>query len=393
MFWLKRNRKNNRLQRTLLYFLGLLLAISTALPAYIQSNFLNEFVSLKMVSLFFIIANLLTVFTILLFPQLIKKLTNYFLAKTVLVIYMASLLGLALSTNTAMAFCSIILFIISSNLIWINMDVMLESFSTNAQTGRIRTTYFTFMNLGWILAPNLSAYLINLGNYTLPFLVAAGLVVPFLIIFLYAGRHLKDRVRYKKETILKSFKRMWKNKNLRGIFFIALLLQIFYSSAVVYIPIYLHQNLGISWNTLGLMFSIMLLPFVIFEIPAGIIADKYIGEKEILYLGIFILIASLFLFFYIKTPIIWLWTLTLFLSRVGASLIEAMRETYFFKLVDVKNLSFINFFRTTSPLGYVIGPALVILIINFLPLQYIFLILAIIMLTGFFFIASIKDTK
>jgi len=377
----------------LLYFLGLLLAISTALPAYIQSNFLNEFVSLKMVSLFFIIANLLTVFTILLFPQLIKKLTNYFLAKTVLVIYMASLLGLALSTNTAMAFCSIILFIISSNLIWINMDVMLESFSTNAQTGRIRTTYFTFMNLGWILAPNLSAYLINLGNYTLPFLVAAGLVVPFLIIFLYAGRHLKDRVRYKKETILKSFKRMWKNKNLRGIFFIALLLQIFYSSAVVYIPIYLHQNLGISWNTLGLMFSIMLLPFVIFEIPAGIIADKYIGEKEILYLGIFILIASLFLFFYIKTPIIWLWTLTLFLSRVGASLIEAMRETYFFKLVDVKNLSFINFFRTTSPLGYVIGPALVILIINFLPLQYIFLILAIIMLTGFFFIASIKDTK
>jgi len=393
MLWFKKRKRARKLERILLYFLGLLLAISTALPAYIQSSFLNEFVSLKMVSLLFIIANAMAVIAIIFFPQLIKKLTNYFITKAVLAVYITALLGLTLTTNIVIAFFSVILLIISSNLIWINMDIMLENFSSDARTGRIRTTYFTFMNLGWILAPNFSAYLIQLGDYYLPFLVAAGLVVPFLIIFIYAGRKLKDRIKYKRETIVKSFIKMWRNKNLRGIFFIALLLQIFYSSAVVYIPIYLNQNMGMSWSVLGVIFSIMLLPFIIFEIPAGIIADKYIGEKEILYIGIFVLTVSLFLFFYIKTPVIWLWALALFLSRVGASLIEAMRETYFFKLVDAKDLSFINFFRTTGPLGYMIGPALAILILSFLPLPYIFLILAIIMLSGFLFVASLKDTK
>ncbi len=393
MLWFKKRNKEKKLRRLLLYFLGLLLAVSVALPTYIQSSFLNEFVSLKMVSLFFIIANTITVITILFFPRLIKQFTNYFLAKIVLIIYMVSLLSLTLTTNIAVALISIILFVISSNLIWINMDIMLENFSTNARTGRIRTTYFTFMNLGWILAPNLSAYLIKIGGYILPFLIAASLVIPFFAIFLYAGKKFKDKINYKKEKIIKSFIRMWKNKNLRSIFFVALLLQIFYSSAVVYIPIYLHHDLGISWSILGIIFSIMLLPFIIFEIPAGIIADKYIGEKEILFVGIFILAVSLFLFFYIKTPIIWLWALALFLSRVGASLIEAMRETYFFKIVDVEDLSFINFFRTTGPLGYIIGPALAILVISFLPLPYIFLILAILMLSGFFFVASLKDTK
>ena len=385
------NKNNGRL--AILYCLGLLLAVSSALPAYIQSNFLGEFVDVQTISLFFVIANFLSVITILLFPSLIKALTNYFTTKVVLSLYLASLLGLALSPGASLALISITLFTITSNLIWINMDILVESFSNNKAMGKIRTIYFTFINAGWILSPLLSSYLIDRGQYTLSFLIAAFMVIPFYLILVSQGKKLKDKVIYQEDDLAATLKKMWNNKNLRGIFFIALLLSLFYSSAVIYIPIYLYHNLGIGWGSLGIIFSIMLIPFLLVEIPAGIIADKYIGEKELLFTGFSILTLTLFSFYYIKVPNIWLWALVLFLSRVGAALIEAMRETYFFKIISIKEVGYINIFRATTPLGYVIGAVLAALVTNFFPLNYLFLVLAIIMLSGFGFIASIKDTK
>lgn len=383
----------NQLQLVVLYILGFILALSSALPAYIQSSFLEQFIGLKLVSIFFIIANVLTVVSIIFFPAFIKKLSNYFTTKVVLIIHGLSLLSLTVSTDALSSCLSIILFTISTNLVWINMDMLVESFSSDASTGRTRTIYFTLINFGWICSPLLASYLISRGEYALTFFISALLTLPFFLIFLYYGRRLKDKIHYSQEKIISTFKKMWQNKNLRNIFFIALLLQLFYGSAVVYIPIYLHQYLGMAWGELGIIFSIMLIPFILIEIPAGIIADKYIGEKEMLTVGIFILSATLFLFFYITTPSFWLWTTVLFFSRVGAALIEAMRETYFFKLVGAKDVGYINIFRTTAPLGYVLGSVVALLIADYLAINYLFLILAIIMLSGFYFVNCLKDTK
>jgi MFS family permease len=389
----KKNNNKNRGRLLILYFLGLLLAVSVALPAYIQSNFLNQFIGIKTVSLFFVVANLLTVVAILFFPHLIKKLTNYFLTQAVLILYAVSLLGLSLSAGATVALLSLIIFSITSNLIWINMDIMVENFSVDASTGRTRTIYFTFINAGWILSPLFSVYLIGKGEYNLTFLVAGFLVIPFFLIFLNQAKKLKDKIKYQKETLLATIKRTWERKNLRGIFFIALLLQLFYSSAVIYIPLHLFQDLKMSWEILGPIFSFMLIPFILLEIPAGILADKYLGEKELLFTGFAILAISLFLFYYIKTPTVWIWAAVLFASRVGAALVEAMRETFFFKIVDAKDVGCINVFRTTGPLAYVLGSTLAIITLTFFSLNYLFLVLAIIMLSGFVFTASLKDTK
>jgi MFS family permease len=389
----QKNSPQNQKKLIILYFLGLFLAISNALPAYIQSNFLKQFVSLQRVGLFFIIANLLSVLSILIFPSLIEKLNNYFLTKIVLVLYAASLLGLVLAGTAEVALISTILFTVTSNLIWINMDIMVENFSANRLTGRIRTIYFTFINVGWILSPFFTTYLIGKGEYTLSFLVAAAFVVPFFFILISQNKKLSDHIVYQREPLIQTIKKTWKHKNLRSIFFIAFLLQLFYSSAVIYIPIYLFQNLGMSWNVLGPIFSIMLIPFILVEIPAGILADKYIGEKEMLFVGFFILIISLLSFYFIKTPSFWLWLIALFASRVGAALVESMKETYFFKVVGVKEVGCINIFRTAGPLAYVAGPIIAILTLMYLPLNYLFLILSIIMLAGLGFTAALKDTK
>ena len=390
---LKKTSEKTRKNLTTLYFLGLLLAVSTALPAYIQSNFLRQFMSLNTVSLFMITANLVTATAILFFPRYIKRLTNYFLTKIVLIVYASALFGLSMATNASLAFVSLILFSVSSNLIWINMDVLVESFSADATTGKTRTTYFTFINLGWIMSPLLTTYLIDKGEYTLSFLIAGLLIIPFFIIFLFQARNLKDKIRYKEDGIAAAVKNIWKRKTTRGIFVVAFLLQLFYSTAVIYIPIYLFQNLGMGWEMLGPIFSVMLIPFLLFEIPAGIIADKYIGETEIMSVGFAILAISLFLFYYISVPSFWIWMAVLFLSRVGASLVEAMRETYFFKTVGAKDISYINIFRVTAPIAYIVGPLISIVVLMFWPLNYLFLIIGLIMTSGIVFSLKLKDTK
>jgi len=386
------NQKNKN-SLIILYVLAFILSLSTALPAYIQSNFLKQFVSLNVLSLFFIFANVGTILSIILFPNLIKKISNFFLTKIVLLIYAASLLSLTMANNPITALVGTILYTISLNLLWINMDIFVESFSANKSTGKTRALYFTFINLGWICSPILAAYLISIGSYILTFFASAVLVIPIFLIIFWQRKNLNDKVNYSKDKFKTVIKKMWFNRNLRGIFFIALLLNLFYSCVVVYIPIYLHENLGMSWQILGPIFSLMLIPFILVEIPAGIVADKYLGEKELLFTGFAILTCALFLFYSITTPTVWLWAAVLFGSRVGAALVESMRETYFFKIIDAKDIDYINIFRMAGPLGYILGVSLAIITLLFLPLRFLFLVVTIIMLTSFLFVLSIKDTK
>jgi len=377
----------------ILYFLGLLLALASALPTYVHSNFLSEFVSLQTISFYFITANFITFFLVLTFPKLIKKYKDAAVFKALLVFYTLALFFFSTVNSAWQGLLAIILFTIFNNLLFIKLDLLLEKFTDNKSTGRIRTIYFTFYNLGFVLAPSLSGLLIDNFNYNFVYWIAALIIIPALILFSVNEKCIEKKIEYKQTGVLKEFKRLWKNKDLKGVFIVALVLQLFFSMVVVYVPIYLHQNLGIGWESLGPIFSIMLLPFILFEIPAGNLADKYFGEKEMLIIGLFILSLSLFLFYYISVPTLWVWAIVLFLSRVGAALIEAMRESYFFKLIDAEDIDMINIFRVTNPLAYIIGPALGILILLLFPLQYLFLFMAGIVILSLAFVFPMKDTK
>lgn len=392
MFWKKRNDKNSH-RRYITYTIGFLLSISTALPAYIQSSFLRQYINLEMIGLLFVATNAVTVIMIGLFPKLIKKLSNYFTTQLVTIIYGISLLGLVAATNVFAVTILFLLFVVSSNLLWINIDILLEDASADKKTGRIRTLYLTLNNIGWIAAPMVSAYLVKMGGYSLPFLISASLAVPVFLILIIKRKNLETVKKYKQENLIKSFKKLWSNKNLKGVFVVSTLLNIFYSCAVLYIPIYLNQSLGIDWRELGWIFAVMLLPFTLFEFPAGYLADNYFGEKEIMSLGLFILFISLLLFFVINVPTLGIWAAALFLSRVGAALVDSMRDTYFFKNINSKDVGYINIFRMTGPLGYIIGTAVASFFLIFLPINYLFLIFAAIMLPGFYYISLIKDTK
>ena len=170
-----------------------------------------------------------------------------------------------------------------------------------------------------------------------------------------------------------------------------LVLEIFFAIMVIYTPIYLHSNLGFEWSELGVMFTIVLLPFVILEWPAGLLADRFFGEKEMMSVG-FVLMGGALLIMPYLGPVFLIWTLVLLLSRVGASLVEVMSESYFFKHVDGQDTRLISIYRLARPVGIVIGSALGAVVLNLVSFQTIFLVLAIIALFGLKESLTLKDT-
>ncbi len=155
----------------------------------------------------------------------------------------------------------------------------------------------------------------------------------------------------------------------------------------------MHEYIGFDWNQIGIIFSIMLLPFVILDFPLGRLSDK-IGEKKMLIIGFLIISISTLTIPLFTTKSIYLWMLILFATRVGAATIETMSENYFFKSVDEKSVDVLSFFRNTTPVSFVIAPLLAIPVLFFAPsFQYIFLVLGAIMLSGFLVSLKLRDVK
>jgi MFS family permease len=161
---------------------------------------------------------------------------------------------------------------------------------------------------------------------------------------------------------------------------------------VIFMPIYLHQYIGFSWTEISVIFSIMLLPFVLFEIPAGWLADKWCGEKEIMTIGLFVMGFALLCIPFIKSPDLMVWAIILFFSRVGASIVEIACESYFFKHVDKRDTGLISIFRLSGPVAYIIGPTLGAFSLALFPYPAVFLILSILVLGGMAISSKLKDT-
>ena len=91
---------------------------------------------------------------------------------------------------------------------------------------------------------------------------------------------------------------------------------------------------------------------------------------------------SVFLLSFITGKSIVLWSAILFISRIGASIVEVSTETYFFKHVKATNAGYISLFRMTKNLAFLIVPIVAGLSIYILGMEYSWIVLALIMLLG-----------
>src|SRR5680860_238866 len=76
------------------------------------------------------------------------------------------------------------------------------------------------------------------------------------------------------------------------------------------------------------------------------------------------------------------WIVIMFLTRIGASLIEVTTESHFFKHMNSSDAQIISFFRLTRPLSFVIGAVIASLSLLYLPFNMLFVVIGLLMVLG-----------
>lgn len=364
-----------------IYLIGFFFALHMSLPEYISSSFIGERAGEQWVGIFYTFASLVSICAILVAPYILSRFGNYKTLVATSIVQMLVLIGL--STNPGFIFSGLFftLFFVGSVFIFFSLDIILEHNTENERTGRLRGGYFTILNLAWVVSPFIVSLVLTNDDYWKIYAISAALMALVAGLALIYFRGFKDPI-YPRIPFWNTLSVIYKRKHVRGIFLSNILLHFFYAWMVIYTPIYLHEHLGFPWSEIGIMFGIMLLPFVLFELPAGKLADERYGEKGILAIGFLVMAAATATLPFIQGAEFIVWTVALFATRIGASLVEIMNETYFFKHIESSDTDILSLYKTTRPFSYLLAPALGVIALLLVPYKFIFLVLAVIVAVG-----------
>ncbi|MCF7865661.1 MAG: MFS transporter [Candidatus Pacebacteria bacterium] len=372
------------IQAMLLIFISvLLLSFHFFFVYFINSKYLEGILSGSQVGFTYTAGALVNIILIICAPHILRRFGNYRFTLFLGTLELLALLGLALTPITS-PIVIIGLFIAHQAFgptLFYCMDIFTESFSTSEEMGNIRGIYLTMQNVPPIITPAIVGLILIKPEYWKVYLIGALFLIPFLILVGTNFKNFKDS-EYPVINLPSALKKFYADKNVYNVFVDHFLLHLFYSWTVIYLPIYLIEYIGFSWSEVGVILSVMLLPFIIFQIPIGRMEDKYQDEKHVLVLGFGIMAASFMLIPFIHEKSLVLWAAVLFVSRIGASIVEVSGESYFFKHVNPSNAGFISFFRMTRSLPYFIIPPIVGLILLFTDFSYIFFVAGLFMLIG-----------
>jgi len=332
-------------------------------------------------------------------PRLLRKYGVIKLTLSLTLIEAVALIFLAFPLYAPVALIAFLLHISTATVLLYCLDIMLEHYDTSKNTGSLRGIYLTMWNLPPIITPLIAGLILENGNTNIIeagskavallhiagfwkiYIIAAIFLIPFVIIIRANFMNFKDPEYPKMDTraTLQSF---YKDKNIFDIFTDRLLLNLYYAWNAVYLPIYLHEYIGFSWDEVGIILSVMLLPYILLQRYIGKVEDEKHSEKRILIIGFFILAFATAIMPLFTIQNLVLWCTLLFITHIGGAFIEVSSESYFFRHIHPNNSGYISFFRLTRTLPYIIVPFLAMLTFSFLPFSYGFMVLGIIMCLG-----------
>ncbi len=381
----------NQKKIKLINFVSFLVGFSQAIVVYVFSTYFKISSGTENVGVFYFFAYFFILMFLLNLHKAVRKLgkSNVFYFSVIAkIIVMVFLVALPPSWYT-IPFLACYMILVA--LIWTSIDVILESFSEDKVSGRVRGLHLTVFNAGFLLGPLISAQLMSHFSFSGIFLFSL-VIDAFILIFSLISFRNTNHIFKQRLGMRDIIKKVYKRKDIMRIYWVSFALEFFYALMIIYMPIYL-LDLGMSWKQIGLVFTIMLLPFVIFQYPAGILADKKTGEKELIIFAIIFMACSTLGIFFLDTKNILTWGAILFATRIGAAIVEVLRDSYFYKRIDGHDVDIINFFRTATPSGYIVAALLSSLLLCFFSLKHVFVLISMVLFLSLYQAIKIKDNK
>lgn len=372
--------------------IGFIYTLHLVIPMYSNSSFLSLFSSEKTLGFIYMTGAALTILGYLVAPTIIRRFGNYYTVMWLICIQIALFFVLILSRDPftiATAFC-IQTAVVA--IIGLCLDIFLEVYTNDNHVGQVRGLYTATLNSSWVIGPLIGSMLIGSGNFINTYIAALAMLVPLLYLIFKNFPRFKDP-NYIHLSPWQLIKHVSNNNNWLWLFFANLILQVFYAWMVVYSPIYLNQTVGFSWESIGIILTIMLLPFPLIQYPLGKLSDKKYGEKEMMNIGFIIMALSTIMLAFIDSKSVAVWAGALFMTRVGAAMAEIMIETYFFKTVSTRDSAALGLFRITRPMSYFIAPLITGLGMVFTTHDKLFVVIGVITLIALIPALMIKDTN
>ncbi len=380
---------------TLVYLLSTIFAFQTLLTAYTSSTYIEQFIASQYVGLIYVIASIGAIGLAFVSNRILRAIGNVNFVLILMLAITILLLIIGFAFTPLITIIAFILFLTINPQIYFNIDIFLETLigTDENSTGSKRGIILTVMSIASFFSPIAMSYIVGQeNNLSAVYFVAAGIGLLFIMLIIARFRNFYDPT----YIIIKPLEILTKthlNTDLKIVLYAQFLLQFFFTWAIIYFPLYLATEIGLGWDDIGKIIAVGLFAFVLIEYPAGRLADKHIGEKELMALGFVIIALSSASISFLNTTDILLWMIVIFMTRVGASLIEVTTESYFFKQVKGNDSSLISTFRLTRPIANLCGAIIGSLSLLFLPFNLIFVILGLILVTGAFVTTRLTDTK
>ncbi len=374
----------------LIGFISFLLGFGQAVLIYIASSYFAAIAGTENIGVFYLAAYVIELVLLLNFHKAVSYLGRSRMLIFLLLIKVLALLALVAVSVSPFGIFPLIVYIIVGSLSWVALDMILESCSTDRFSGRIRGLHLTVMNAGFIFGPFISTYLLGRFNFEGVFVFMAILYIFIFLFSLISLRGFNGKLACR-PTIMNLLRAVRKRKNVLRAYYISCVLEFFYALMVIYTPLYL-RGLGLEWSEIGIIFTAMLAPFVILQYPAGLLADKKTGEKELLIISLAVMGASTLAVYFVSSTAVAVWAVVLFITRIGASLIEVLRDSYFYKRIGSGDIDLIDFFRTARATAYITAAPLSTILLLIFPLKAIFLLIAAVVFSALYPALRLADS-
>ncbi len=360
--------------------LAFLASASAFLVVYIDSTIAAQIVGEQYLFPLYALGAGISVFFFFLAPSIVSRIGNGYFLVSVAAVRGLSLLLIGAGLTGPWGAVALLGHFASAALIGFSLDIFFEKATAfEGLTGRARGTILSMGNLALVISPIIAGIIVERFSYEAIYLIALFVFCAFLLVAIPHVRSFVDP-RYKQLSLI-SMKRALLGEN-GAIFFAHFVLRIYYAWMAILMPLYLHEVLGLSWAQTGIVLSITLLPFFLFEFPLGKLADSKLREKEILIVGYIVVGLSLFLLSFIPQYSLYLIIACLFVCRIGAAMVEVATETNFFRTVRAGDDDAIMLFRVLQPAGFLVGAPLAYLVFKVTPFVESFMLFGIFVLLG-----------
>lgn len=213
--------------RTAIYLLAFVLSLQMAIPAYINSSFIEaKFASTNLISILYTLGSIVTILSLFYLTKTLKRIGNTRLTLALFIINGLSFGLLTFSNQSNLIILAFIALLVLGNLIYFNLDIFLEKQTLNDNTGGIRGKYMTTINLAWLISPIIAGFILEDNNYRNVYFISLLLTVPFLILLGWGFYDFKDP-QYEEINFTATFKRLKKKKDIFNIFILRTYLSFF----------------------------------------------------------------------------------------------------------------------------------------------------------------------